>query len=31
MNDRELLRMAQQASENAYAPYSRFCVGAAIE
>jgi len=31
MNDRELLRMAQQASENAYAPYSRFCVGAALE
>ena len=31
MNDRELLRMAQEASEKAYAPYSKFCVGAAVE
>ena len=31
MNDRELLNLAGQASENAYAPYSRFLVGAALE
>ena len=31
MNDRELLRLAQEASANAYAPYSGFPVGAAIE
>lgn len=31
MNDRELLTLAKQASENAYAPYSRFQVGAALE
>lgn len=31
MNDRELLSLAQEASENAYAPYSRFKVGAALE
>ncbi|MEF9971172.1 MAG: cytidine deaminase, partial [Oscillospiraceae bacterium] len=31
MTDRELLNIAQGASENAYAPYSRFFVGAALE
>jgi len=31
MTDRELLNLAKQASENAYAPYSRFKVGAALE
>ena len=31
MTDRELLNVAKEASENAYAPYSRFCVGAALE
>ena len=31
MTDRELINMAVEASENAYAPYSRFAVGAAIE
>ena len=31
MTDRELLTMAKKASENAYAPYSRFHVGAALE
>lgn len=31
MNDRELLNMAWKASQNAYAPYSRFFVGAALE
>ena len=31
MTDRELLILAQEASENAYAPYSRFKVGAALE
>ena len=31
MTDRELLNLAKLASEKAYAPYSRFLVGAAIE
>jgi cytidine deaminase len=31
VNDRELLNMAWKASKNAYAPYSRFFVGAALE
>ncbi|NLW64718.1 MAG: cytidine deaminase [Clostridiales bacterium] len=31
MTDRELLNMAKNASEQAYAPYSRFLVGAALE
>ena len=31
MTDRELLNLAREASENAYAPYSRFNVGAALE
>ena len=31
MNDRELLILAQEASEHAYAPHSRFKVGAALE
>lgn len=31
MTDRELLNMAKLASEKAYAPYSRFHVGAALE
>jgi len=31
MTDRELLNVAKEASEKAYAPYSRFCVGAALE
>jgi len=29
-SDRELTEEAIQASENAYAPYSKFCVGAAV-
>lgn len=31
MTDRELLTMAKKASLNAYAPYSKFSVGAALE
>jgi len=31
MNDRELLNRAHEAAKNAYAPYSHFCVGAALE
>lgn len=31
MNDRELLNLAEEASKNAYVPYSRFPVGAALE
>ena len=31
MNDRELLNLAKQASANAYVPYSKFAVGAALE
>lgn len=31
MTDRELLNLAKGASESAYAPYSRFKVGAALE
>lgn len=31
MNDRELLNLAKEASANAYIPYSKFPVGAAIE
>ena len=31
MTDKQLLSMAQKASLNAYAPYSRFSVGAALE
>ena len=31
MTDRELISMAKEASFNAYAPYSHFFVGAAIE
>lgn len=31
MTDRELLNLAKDASEKAYAPYSRFSVGAALE
>ena len=31
MTDRELINIAVEASEKAYAPYSRFAVGAALE
>lgn len=31
MNDRELLNIARTAAQNAYVPYSRFPVGAAVE
>lgn len=31
MNDRELLNLAHDAAKMAYAPYSRFPVGAALE
>lgn len=31
MTDREILNIAKEASEKAYAPYSRFAVGAALE
>ena len=30
MTDKELFRMAVEASENAYAPFSNFHVGAAL-
>ncbi|MCQ2741193.1 MAG: hypothetical protein MJ210_03655, partial [Alphaproteobacteria bacterium] len=28
--EQNLLNLARQAAKNAYAPYSKFCVGAAI-
>ena len=31
MTDRELINLAKLASAKAYAPYSRFAVGAALE
>ena len=31
MTDRELINLAQEASKKAYAPYSKFAVGAALE
>lgn len=31
MTDRQLISMAKEASMNAYVPYSRFSVGAALE
>ena len=31
MTDRELLNAAKEAAKNAYVPYSKFCVGAALE
>lgn len=30
MNDKELMLLAAEARKQAYAPYSRFCVGAAL-
>ena len=30
MDDKELYRLAKAAAKNAYAPYSGFCVGAAL-
>ncbi len=30
MNDRELIKLAMEAKENAYVPYSKFKVGAAL-
>lgn len=30
MNDLELMRLAEEARKQAYAPYSDFCVGAAL-
>ena len=30
MTDQELMKMAEQARQGAYAPYSHFCVGAAL-
>ncbi|MDN5278870.1 MAG: cytidine deaminase [Clostridiales bacterium] len=31
MNEKELIEKAIEASKKAYAPYSKFCVGAALE
>ncbi len=31
LDDQKLLEAARSVSKNAYAPYSRFCVGAAVE
>ena len=31
MTDRQLINLAEQASRNAYVPYSHFAVGAALE
>jgi cytidine deaminase len=31
MNEKELIEIAIEASKKAYAPYSKFCVGAALE
>ena len=30
MTDRQLINLAEQASRNAYVPYSHFAVGAAL-